>query len=329
MVGEVTKEATFDEEGVITYTCTRCGDSYTESIPVLELEKTNLSSAKISLSANSFAFDGEAKTVTYTVKIGDKLLTEGTDFTFEGDATATNVGVYIIKVKGIGAYEGMAQTTWKIDPPDISVTINSNAIEQTYAYNKSLTVTAPEAEAGYKFSHWLKNGEIASYSETYSFIVKESVDLVPVYVEDETAVEQQAVLTLNTSKGIYNGKNAICFSFTHSLPEGYTVKEVGLLYGTNKLVGADTSIANYAYVNLQTETGYGVADVVETIKTRSTVKKFVANYKKLNGTITFSYSLGANVTAYANAIGYIKVVNANGGTETLYSNFVATNYKNA
>lgn len=34
-VGVVTKEATKDSEGIITYTCSRCGDSYTESIPKL------------------------------------------------------------------------------------------------------------------------------------------------------------------------------------------------------------------------------------------------------------------------------------------------------
>ena len=32
-VGEVTKEATCEEDGVMTYTCSKCGDSYTEVIP--------------------------------------------------------------------------------------------------------------------------------------------------------------------------------------------------------------------------------------------------------------------------------------------------------
>ena len=308
------------------------GDVVTEAVTLKIPEKTDISSAKITLDTNSFDYDGTAKTVTYTVKVGDKVLTEGTDFTFEGDATATNAGVYIIKVKGINNYEGTAQTTWKIVPPAITVTINGTAIEQTYTYNKSLTVTAPEAEEGKKFSHWEVNGKAVSYSATYSFIVKESVNLVPVYVEDTAAVEQQAVLTLNTSKGTYNGKNAICFNFTHSVPEGYTVQEVGLLYGTNKLVGADTTVSGYAAMNLTDTTAaaaLGVADVESVVKNNTTgkVKKFVANYKKLNGTVTFTYQL--SVTAYANTIGYVKVVNAEGKTETLYSNFIATNYNNA
>ena len=38
--GVVTKQATTTEEGEITYTCTVCGDTYTETIPVLEEETT-------------------------------------------------------------------------------------------------------------------------------------------------------------------------------------------------------------------------------------------------------------------------------------------------
>ena len=34
---EITRYATADREGVRTYTCTRCGDSYTEPIPKLEV----------------------------------------------------------------------------------------------------------------------------------------------------------------------------------------------------------------------------------------------------------------------------------------------------
>ena len=37
--GVVTKEATEDEEGILTYTCTVCGDTRTEAIPRLTVEK--------------------------------------------------------------------------------------------------------------------------------------------------------------------------------------------------------------------------------------------------------------------------------------------------
>ena len=36
--GVVTKEASCTEEGIITYTCTRCGDTYTETIEKIEHE---------------------------------------------------------------------------------------------------------------------------------------------------------------------------------------------------------------------------------------------------------------------------------------------------
>ena len=332
-----TKQPTYTEVGTIVYTATAefNGKTYTDTknVDVEMLKRTDISSAKITLSANSFDYDESEKTVTYTVKVGDKVLTEGTDFTFEGDTTAENAGVYIIKVKGVDDYEGTAQTTWKIVPPEVTVKINSQPITQAYSYNNSLTVTAPKAESGKKFSHWEVDGNKVSYSETYSFIVKESVDLIPVYVDDETAVEQQAVLNLKTSQTTYNSKKAIEYTFTHSIPNGYTVKEVGLLYATNKLAGADTTKSGYATMNLTTSesaTALGVADVESAVKnnTSGKVKKYVASYKNLNGTVTFSYALGDNTTAYTYAVGYVKVVK-NGVEETLYTNFVATDYNSA
>ena len=238
-----------------------------------------------------------------------------------------------MRLSCIGDYAGEAKTTWKIVPPDITVKVNGNPVEQTVEYNKSLTVTAPEAEAGYKFSHWEVNDKAVSYSATYSFIVKESVNLIPVYVADEVAVEQKAVLNLKTSQTTYNGKNAIKYTFTHSIPEGYTVKEVGLLYATNKLAGVNTAVSGYATMNLtdsEAATALGVADVESAVKnnTSGKVKKYVASYKKLNGTVTFSYALGANTTAYTYAVGYVKV-EKDGTEQTLYTNFVATDYSSA
>ena len=296
-----------------------------------------INDAQITLSEDSFDYDGTEKTVTYTVTLGDEELTAYEDFTFEGDVTATEPGVYIVKIKGVNSYYGEAKTTWKIIPPGITITVNGAAVEQDVEYNKSLTVTAPEAPTGEKFSHWTVNNNPVSYSATYSFIVKESVNLIPVYVPDETSVEQQAVLTLKTSKGVYNSKNAIKYTFSHSVPEGYTVTEVGLLYATNKLAGANIYKGGYATVNFLTDKTlaaeqYGVTDIENVVKnnTNGRIKSFVASYKKSNGTITFSYAIGTNTDAYTYAVGYVKAVNkATGETETLYSNFIATNYNNA
>jgi hypothetical protein len=46
---EVTKEATYSEDGTVTYTCSHCGDTYTETIPALALANV---SASLSLNDN-------------------------------------------------------------------------------------------------------------------------------------------------------------------------------------------------------------------------------------------------------------------------------------
>lgn len=329
---------TYTEEGEGKYTATFTNIDFlvqTKNVVIPMLKRADISSAIIKLNMNSFDYDGTEKSVTYSVTLEGKTLVAGIDFTFEGDLTATDAGIYIIKIKGINAYKGESKTTWKIVPIEVTVKINGTPITQPYYYNKSLTVTAPVTESGSKFSHWEVNSKAVSYSATYSFIVKESVDLIPVYVTDEATVEQTAVLNVKTSKTKYNGKNAIKYTFTHSVPEGYTISEVGLLYATNKLAGANTTTSGYATMNLtnaEVATALGVTDVESTVKnnTSGKVKKYVASYKKNNGTVTFSYAIGTNTTAYTYAIGYIKVVNKKTGeSETLYSNFIATNYNNA
>jgi hypothetical protein len=289
-------------------------------------KKTDISSAVITLDNSSFNYDNTEKTVGYTVTLGEKTLTAGTDFTLEGDTTATAAGTYIIKIKGKGAYEGEAKTTWQIVPADVTVKVNGKAIDQTVEYNKSLTVTAPQPESGKKFSHWEVNNKPVSYSATYSFIVKESVDLTPVYVEASATVDAQAVLNMATSRTTYNGKNAIKFTFTHSIPAGYTVQEVGLLYGTNKLVGADTTKEGYATVNLVENKDYGVDDVKSVVRSQgSNVKRYVASYKKRNGIVTFSYGVGKNRDAYTYAMGYVKVTK-DGKEDILYTDFTPATY---
>ena len=329
MIGSVTYNDTVIEpvDGVYSFSMPNQNVVVSASF----IAKTDISSAVITLNESSFIYDGTQKTVTYTATLDGKTLILGTDYTFEGDLSAADPGTYIVKIKGINSYCNQAHTVWTIVPPSISVTIDGQAVTQPYQYNQSLTVTAPAAKAGEKFSYWQVNGSPVSYSEQYSFIVKESVNLIPVYVSDQTNVEQQAVLNIKTSQTTYNGKNAVKYTFNHSLPEGYTVQEVGLLYATNKLAGADTKKSGYAVVNLVNDKSFGVEDVEANVKNNSTgkIKQFVAKYKNRNGTITFSYAVGNNTTAYTYAVGYIKALNSNNESVTLYSNFVAVNYENA
>lgn len=287
-----------------------------------------LKNASVVLDNASFDFDGEEKNVNYSVVLDGETLIKDTDYVIEGDASAVSPGTYIIKAKGIGDYSDYAQTTWTIAPANITVTVDGKQVE--CGYRDVLTVTAPEAPEGMVFSHWEVNGKTASYSSNYSFIVKGNTTVVSVF--DNDAVEELPVLDMSAKQGTYNGKNAVVFVFSHSLPAGYTVDEVGVIYGTNKLAGANTAVADYDKKNLTdavaAESVGIINDVVSIFKNNLTgrVKNYVASYTSRNGTITLSYAIGDHANSYAYALGYTKVRKPDGSKETLYSNFKATTY---
>ena len=96
-------------------------NAYTGTINLsFEIKPADMSGASVSVSPNSFTYDGEEKTPAVTVKVGSAVLTEGVDFTVEyknnkaeGKATAT--------ATGMGNYTGSKSvnftiTSGKTDP---------------------------------------------------------------------------------------------------------------------------------------------------------------------------------------------------------------------
>ena len=104
--GKVTKAATTSSAGTITYTCTKCSATKTETI------------AKIStavLSKTSYTYDGNQKNPTVTVKdSAGKTLTKGTDYTITYSTGRTNVGTYNVTVNYKGKYNGSTKLSFKV-----------------------------------------------------------------------------------------------------------------------------------------------------------------------------------------------------------------------
>ena len=68
----------------------------------------------VSLSDDSFTYDGTAKTPTVTVKYNETELKLGTDYTVSGKTSVTDAGDYTITVTCKGNYEGTASVDWTI-----------------------------------------------------------------------------------------------------------------------------------------------------------------------------------------------------------------------
>lgn len=288
----------------------------------------DISDAEINYTnGDTFIQTGDDIQFDFTLSYGDKTLVEGVDFeVYEGDRIAAEPGVYMVKVRAIGGdLIGELTISWYIIPHEVSVSVNGEPVTEEVAFAKSVTVNAPSAAKGQKFSHWEANGDVVSYSENYSFLVKESVDLIPVYVQAEEIVDVQPVLTLKEFKTVYNGYNAIGFDYTHTIPEKYTIQEVGLIYATNKLTGADITDPDYAKTVDLTSTDFDVESAVKN-NLSGNVKSFISDYTNHNGTISFSYAIGDNTNCYVYAVGYAKCIDGNGQEVILYTDFIPVTY---
>jgi hypothetical protein len=92
---EVTTEPTYEAEGVRTYTCTICGESYTETID--QLPPVSLLRTKITLSKLSVVYTGKAQKPSVTIKIG-KVTVPDSQYTVSY-SNNTNVGIAKVTIK--------------------------------------------------------------------------------------------------------------------------------------------------------------------------------------------------------------------------------------
>ncbi len=115
--GEVTKEATYDEEGVKLFTCVICGQEKTEPIP----KKARVSIAKASVSGVADKiWTGAALTQNPVVKLSGTTLKKDTDYTI-AYKNNKNVGKATVTVSGKGKYSGTIARTFLINPKGTTV----------------------------------------------------------------------------------------------------------------------------------------------------------------------------------------------------------------
>lgn len=119
---------TINSEGYTEHICSICGYSYKDSYTHLFDIKSE--SLEISLSTNSYTYDGNAKTPTVTVKNDTATLTKDIDYTVKY-SNNINAGTATVTVIGIGNYTGTLTKTFIINKAQqtVNATISSNTID--------------------------------------------------------------------------------------------------------------------------------------------------------------------------------------------------------
>ena len=241
----VTKEASCKEAGVRTYTCSTCGNTYTEQIAKLTEHSWDagitrdgqrvftctvcgaerfedlpapetLAAARVSLSATRYTYDRTAKTPSVTVKnaAGEKL-TKNVDYKIALPAGRTSPGVYTYTVTGVGNYTGTVEKSFKIVEVLKAARITLSAESFAYdgkAHTPSVTVKNAAGEKLTKnvdYTVSIPSGRTAV--GTYTYVVKGKGIYTGTVeksftVEPATEALSAARITLSAESFVYDGK---------------------------------------------------------------------------------------------------------------------------
>ena len=319
---EITKEPTYDETGTIIYTgvCIYQNLTFntTNEVEIPVKERTDISSAKVLISATSFDYDGTEKTVNVnSVKLNGVMLKEGVDYEVTGNK-ATESGDYTLIVTGKGAYKGTVSKYWKI-VKHFKVTYTQNGNKKSYIYteNAFCNIKANEID-GKTFSHWklTDSDTILSYNESYTFRVVSNTSLEAIYVDSGEEIVKEPVIAV-TSVRAFN--NRIYYEITRDIPENYTVISNGILYGTSTSVFVESDDEGRDN-NLRFIDDIGSTDAKEKVHVGT------SSINNNKGYYSYYLDIGANTDRPIYLRGYVIVKDDADNVRTLYTDIVGKTY---
>ena len=239
--------------------------------------KDIVSSADMTVSSPSdLVYDGREHKWAPEVKDGEKLLTEGVDYTVSyGADDFTNVtGVIKVTVTGQGNYAGSVERAYRITPAPLTVTTPS----ASGVYNGK-TLTAAGSVSGFvngesaPFETTGSQTEVGTSDNTYAidwaaagatakqanYAVSESIGKLTV-----TEFAGRVVATPGSYSGTYDGQAHGVDVTVSGLPEGYSVKAArsnATAADATDEAGVTASVDELVIVNAQGEDVTGKLDI--------------------------------------------------------------------
>ncbi len=233
-------------------------------------------------------------------------------YTFAGwtmdKETAAGTKDIITSIDAEHSYIGLTALMEVIDSPR-TVTVydaDGNSTEKQVNLGRTVTLKAGNV-SGKTFKCWALNAEGTvplSYSVAYSFKVTTDISVYAIYVN---AGESVTALPVAASTGAYGftdgGKNKLSFTGNYDVPEGYTVVEYGLLYGTKATEFPDVETAEGKLV-YESENTY--------------VKKQASTYRLKRDSYEYLINVTGHLDNYVYAKAYLVVINSSTGEQEVY-----------
>ena len=197
----------------------------------------SLADATVELSGTAFTYNGQSQKPTVTVKLGDKTLTENTDYTVTYDGDTTNAGEVTVTVTGTGNYSGEANQTPsytinKANQAALSITSSGPA---TFGQNYTLTTSGGSGSGAVTITVSNGTGAATIEGSTLTPIKTGSVTVTAVKAGDNNYNDGTSVsVTITINKGTYNGIKTAAGTVLANWPGEVTLPAIpdGASYGT-------------------------------------------------------------------------------------------------
>ena len=243
--------------------------------------KDIVSSADMTVSSPSdLVYDGREHKWAPEVKDGEKLLTEGVDYTVSyGADDFTNVtGVIKVTVTGQGNYAGSVERAYRITPAPLTVTTPSaSGVYNGNALTAAGTISGFVNGESAPFETTGSQTEVGTSDNTYAidwaaagatakqanYAVSESIGKLTV-----TEFAGRVVATPGSYSGVYDGQAHGVDVTVSGLPEGYSVKAAhsnATATDATDEAGVTASVNELVIVNAQGEDVTGKLDIEKQI----------------------------------------------------------------
>ena len=196
----------------------------------------SIAGATVTLSPESFTYDGNSHTPTVTVKLGGKTLTES-DYTVTYSGDTTNVGEVTVTVTGKGNYFGTAteKPTYTINKADQAALSITSSGPATFGQNYTLTTSGGSGNGSVTFTVTDGTGAATVSGHTLTPTKAGTVTVTAVKAGDNNYNDGTSVsVTITINKGTYNGTKTASGSVLANWPGEVTLPAIpdGASYGT-------------------------------------------------------------------------------------------------
>lgn len=255
--------------------------------------EASIAGAEVTLSQNSFTYDGQSHTPTVTVKLNGNALNAETDYNVDFGGDSINAGTYTVTVTGKGNYSGTAtsQPTYTITKADQAALSITSSGPATFGQNFTLTTSGGSGSGSVTFTVTDGTGAATVSGNILTPSKAGTVTVTAVKAGDNNYNDGTSVsVPITINKGTYDGTKTAAGSVLANWSDKVTLPAIpaGASYGTPTYTGSDGAVAGLSITGGKLSYTGGNGIVKDQTYTVTVPVTGATNYVDYNITVTLT-----------------------------------------